>query len=186
MVADFTKQFSYIPEGAKRLFCFLGSTIGNFSKSQNTTYLRNLRKVMQVDDMLLIGFDMVKSKDIIEKAYNDSSLVTADFNRNILNVVNTLVGTNFIPNTFEHVAFYNEEYSRIEMHLKALEDLEISCPNLPNKIFIERGETIHTENSHKYTEEHIKELVSNAGLVIQNKFIDKNKWYSLIQLHKME
>ncbi len=183
-VADFAAQLSCIPEKAKRLFCFLGSTIGNFQDGQSVAFLRNLSKIMHCDDMLLVGFDMVKSKDIIEKAYNDSRHVTAEFNRNILIVVNDLVGTNFEPNTFEHVAFYNEECSRIEMHLKAIKDLEISCPHLPNTIFIERGETIHTENSHKYTEEHIDELLSKAGLAIQNKFMDRNKWYSLVRLRK--
>ena len=141
---------------------------------------------MRPGDMLLVGFDMVKDRETIEKAYNDDDLVTADFNRNILNVVNTLAGTNFEPDDFEHVAFYNEECSRIEMHLKAQKDMEISCPHPPHRIFIEQGETIHTENSRKYTERHIRELASAAGLAIESRFMDKDKWYSLIQFSAVE
>jgi L-histidine N-alpha-methyltransferase len=186
IIADFERRFSCIPEGTGRLFCFLGSTIGNFSNGRAVKFLSDLREVMRPDDMLLVGFDMVKEKEIIERAYNDSSLVTAEFNKNILNVVNALAGTNFTPDTFEHVAFYNGIDSRIEMHLRALEDLVISCPHVPDGIRIVRGETIHTENSHKYTTERMEELVSRAGLKVQTRYTDGDEWYSLALLRTME
>lgn len=184
IIADFTKQLACIPEGARRLICFLGSTIGNFSRRRSGAFLRNLGAIMQGGDMLLIGFDMVKRKDILEKAYNDDARVTEAFNKNILRVVNRIAGTNFDPDAFAHTAFYNEEHSRIEMHLRALEDREIRSPHLAHAVVVREGETIHTENSHKYTERDIHEMVSTAGLEIQRRFVDENAWYSLMLLRK--
>lgn len=184
IVADFISQLDVIPKDTKKVFCFLGSTIGNLSMEKIKQFLVDLSEIMHSGDLLLLGFDMVKSKEVLEKAYNDSKNVTERFNKNILNVVNNHIGTDFDPDTFEHIAFYNERFSRIEMHLKAIKDLEISCPSLPTKIYIKKGETIHTENSRKFTDENIKSLVSSAGLEIQNIFTDKNKWFSLVQLIK--
>jgi L-histidine N-alpha-methyltransferase len=186
VVADFTRQLKLIPAGAKRLFCFFGSTIGNLTRDQAMQFINNLSDLMKAGDMLLLGVDMVKRKDILENAYNDSKNVTADFNRNILNVVNGFLATDFKPDDFEHLAFYNEEYSRIEMHLKALTNLEISSPHLAENIFIEKGECIHTENSHKFTDEFIDEFAEASGLEIKNRFTDDNKWFSIIQFYKIK
>ena len=184
IVADFNRQLDVIPKDTKKVFCFLGSTIGNFSMQKALKFLVDLSKIMQSGDLLLLGFDMVKNKEIVDKAYNDSKNITEKFNKNILNVVNNLIGTNFNLDTFEHVAFYNEELSRIEMHLKATKDLEISCPNFPTNIEIKKDEKIHTENSYKFTFDDIKSLATGANLEIQNIFTDKNKWFSLVQLIK--
>lgn len=186
VVADFMKQLDLIPRGSKRFFCFLGSTIGNLSKEDAIAFLQNLSEAMQPGDTLLLGADMVKSKDVLEKAYNDSAGVTAEFNLNILNVVNNIAKTNFRPELFEHVAFYNEELSRIEMHLKAKEDMEIESPIINETISIRKGETIHTENSHKFTYTHIDNFASAAGLEIQHIFSDENNWFSLILLTKKQ
>ena len=184
IVADFNTQLDIIPKGTKKVFCFLGSTIGNFSMEEALKFLVDLSKIMQSGDLLLLGFDMVKNKEILDRAYNDSKNITEKFNKNILNVVNNLIGTDFNPDTFEHVAFYNEEFARIEMHLRAMKDIEISCAGLPANIKIKKGEMIHTENSYKFTDENIESLASGAGLEIQNIFTDKNKWFSLVQLIK--
>ncbi len=184
VVADFTRQLQVIPSGSKRLFCFFGSTIGNLDKEQAEQFICDLSALMHSGDRLLLGVDMVKSKDLLENAYNDSRGVTMNFNRNILNVVNSLIASNFEPNDFEHVAFYNAEYSRIEMHLKASKDLKVSSPLLDEKIIMEQGETIHTENSHKYTDGLVDELASASGLEIKNRFTDENGWFSVIQFYK--
>ncbi|MFW6129386.1 MAG: L-histidine N(alpha)-methyltransferase [Candidatus Aminicenantaceae bacterium] len=186
VVADFTKQLNLLPRGEKRLFCFFGSTIGNLKKEQSIQFIDNLSGLMRSSDVLLIGFDMVKNKDILEKAYNDSKNVTAEFNRNILNVVNRFIDTNFNPQDFEHVAFYNQEHSRIEMHLRALKNLEISSPYIDHKIILKQGETIHTENSYKFSDEAINEFALSSGLEIKNRFTDKNKWFSVIQFSKIK
>jgi L-histidine N-alpha-methyltransferase len=184
VVADFMKQLDLIPKGLRRFFCFLGSTVGNLSKKDAAGFFHNLGEAMRNEDMLLLGADMVKSKDVLEKAYNDSQGVTADFNLNILNVVNDIASTNFPPEAFEHVAFYNEELCRIEMHLKAKQDLEVTSPIINENIIIKKGETIHTENSHKFTRQHIEDFASTAGLEIQHIFTDEKKWFSLILLAK--
>lgn len=184
IVADFISQLDVIPKDRKKVFCFLGSTIGNLSMDEAMQFLVDLNEIMQTGDLLLLGFDMVKSKEMLDRAYNDSKNVTERFNKNILNVINSHIGTDFDPDYFEHIAFYNEEFSRIEMHLKAKEDLEIFCSSLPTNIYIKKGETIHTENSHKFTDENLKSLAFGAGLEIQNIFTDRNKWFSLVQLIK--
>ncbi len=186
IVADFTRQLKLIPTRTKRLFCFFGSTIGNFSQEKATQFMNNLSEVMHSGSGLLLGVDMVKNREILERAYNDSRNVTQAFNRNILNVVNSLIGTDLKPQDFEHVAFYNQEHPRIEMHLKAKKDIEISCAYLPKKIIMRKGETIHTENSYKYTNHSINKLASASGLEIKNRFTDKNNWFSVIQLYKKE
>jgi L-histidine N-alpha-methyltransferase len=184
IVADFLTQLEFIPKGTKKMICFLGSTIGNFSIEEALQFLIDINQIMQPDDMLLLGFDMIKNKDVLEIAYNDSEKVTERFNKNILNVVNNLIGTDFDTDYFKHVAFYNEEFSRIEMHLEAIKDLEINCPGLSSNIFLKKGERIHTENSHKFTIADIISLSSNAGFDIQNVFTDEKKWFSLVHLIK--
>jgi L-histidine N-alpha-methyltransferase len=186
VIADFEKQLNLIPEGIKRLICFFGSTVGNLSRKECLKFMADLGRIMPSGGMLLLGVDMVKGRDVLENAYNDRKKITEKFNRNILNVINNLVGTDFTPDCFDHVAFYNEEHSRIEMHLKAMEYMEISSPYLSGKIIIQKGETIHTENSHKFTYKHIDSLALAAGLDIKNVFTDKNKWFSLIQFLKKE
>jgi len=141
---------------------------------------------MKAEDILLLGFYMIKSKKILEHAYNDSKNITEKFNKNILNVVNEHIKTDFDPETFEHIAFYNERLTRIEMHLKAMKDIEIISPYLSANISIKKGETIHTENSYKFSEEQIKNLAQRADLQIQYMYMDKNKWFSLVQLGKNE
>jgi L-histidine N-alpha-methyltransferase len=184
IIADFISQFDIIPKDRKKVICFLGSTIGNFSMEESKHFLINLNDIMNPGDLLLLGFDMVKNIEVIEKAYNDSKNITAMFNKNILNVVNKLIGTNFDPDDFIHVAFYNKKFSRVEMHLKTLKDLEISSPLSKTDITLKKGEMIHTENSYKYTFENIKSLAYNANLEIQNIYSDKNRWFSLVQLIK--
>ena len=127
-VANFINQLHLIRGSRKKLFCFFGSTIGNLSNIERESFFRYLGEIMSGEDMLLLGIDMIKSKGILEKAYNDNSNVTACFNKNILNVVNSITGTNFNPQSFGHNAFFNQQESRIEMHLRALTDFEILCP----------------------------------------------------------
>ena len=123
MVADFFHQLDLIPSSAPKIICFFGSTIGNLTPTQTCQFLKDIRQQMRSGDQLLIGMDMVKNKELLENAYNDSKQVTAAFNKNILLTVNTLVGTDFNPVDFEHLAFFNEKESRIEMHLRATKDL---------------------------------------------------------------
>ncbi len=184
LVADFTQQLHHLPKGRNRLFCFLGSTIGNLTWEQNRRFFQDMDRIMKSGDALLLGLDMVKPVEVLERAYNDSQGVTAAFNKNILNVVNSHIGTDFDPQTFDHLAFFNPDYNRIEMHLRANRRLEIFCPVLGREILMEKEETIHTENSHKYSSSDIEELAAIGGLEVQDCFSDENRWFSLIHFVK--
>jgi L-histidine N-alpha-methyltransferase len=184
IVADFTIQLDRIPNGNKRLFCFFGSTIGNFSKGQIKRFFSHLCATMHSGDRLLLGLDRVKEKQILENAYNDREGITAAFNRNILNVVNDLAETDFYPQAFNHIAFYNDADQRIEMHLEARRDVIVTSPHLDDPLIVEQGERIHTENSHKFTDAAIAALAVDHGLAIEAVYTDRNQWFSLVQYIK--
>ncbi len=182
LLADFMKHITVLPGEVSRLICFFGSTLGNLTYQQAISFLMGIKILMKPGDRFLLGFDMVKDIDIIEAAYNDKQGVTAQFNRNILRVINEYAQTNFDTTLFEHIAFYNKNESRIEMHLMATEDMVVKSEYFPGRIFLKKGETIHTENSHKFTTSDIYNLASIAGLKIENIFTDKNQWFSLVNL----
>jgi L-histidine N-alpha-methyltransferase len=184
IVADFTIQLDRIPNGNKRLFCFFGSTIGNFSEEQVERFFAHLCATMNSGDRLLLGLDRVKEKKILENAFNDREGITAAFNRNILNVVNDLAETDFNPQAFNHIAFYNDADQRIEMHLEARMDMIVTSPHLNDPLIVEQGERIHTENSHKFTDASIAALAVDHGLTIEMVYTDRNRWFSLVQYIK--
>ena len=184
LVADFMNQLEIIPDNRKRMFCFLGSTIGNFTKDVTNDFLKNLSNNMNSGDTLLLGVDLVKPIQILHDAYNDSQNVTANFNKNILNVINDLIDSDFDINDFEHKAFFNQKKSRIEMHLIAYKDVTITLPYSKSKIEISKGENIHTENSYKYTPEKIIEFENISGLKIKETYTDPNNWFALVLFEK--
>jgi len=184
IVADFIHQLNMIPKTGKRLFCFFGSTIGNLNTTEIKEFMKLLGTEMQARDSLLLGIDMVKDSTVLEKAYNDDQQITADFNKNILNVINNLADTNFKLADFEHLAFYDEEKKRIEMHLKARKDMVITFNSEADKIHIKKGETIHTENSHKFNKDNIKTMGFWAGLNTEKIFTDDSQWFSLVHYKK--
>ncbi len=181
---DFLTQLHLLPSGRKKLVCFFGSTIGNFESGQRVSFLSDLSKQMKEGDNLLLGVDLVKPMNVLERAYNDSGNVTALFNLNILNSVNALTGSDFNTALFRHVAYYNEELSRVEMYLEALESMAIHSPAFPRDVKISKGERIHTENSHKFTIVQIADEAECAGLTVESLYTDNNKWYSLVEMKK--
>ncbi len=184
VVADFMSQLESLPNGRKSFFCFLGSTLGNMSRGAGINYLRRLSGYMNFGDHFLLGVDMVKEEEVLNRAYNDSKNITARFNKNILNVVNSYAETNFNPEDFKHIAFFNRKKSRVEMHLKAKKEINITSPFIKEGIRISEGELLHTENSHKFTPEDIQIMASVTGLKIENIFTDKNQWYYLVEFVK--
>ena len=180
MLSDFMKDHLKIPRNGNRLICFFGSTIGNLGTTREVLFLSGLKALMAPGDQLLVGFDMVKDIGILEKAYNDAQGITAAFNKNILNVVNRHVKTNFDPGCFEHLSFYNTRDQQIEMHLKALSDIKVSSPYQESDIFLRQGETIHTENSQKYHPGYIRQLATRAGLRVKEIYTDPRQWFSLV------
>ncbi len=184
MPADFLQHLDKIPGERRRMFFFLGGTIGNLSKREAGEFMNNLSCIMNKGDRLILGVDMVKDIAVLEKAYNDDKGVTARFNKNILKVVNRHMEGNFDPDDFEHVAYFNRRMERIEMHLRAKANVVFKSPAMEEAITISAGETIHTENSHKFTDAKIKELAEETGLKLRNIFTDEKKWFSLVELLK--
>lgn len=183
IVADFIHQINLVPKTGRRLFCFFGSTIGNLNRNEIEEFMKLVDDEMQPGDSLLLGMDMVKDITVLEKAYNDEKGITAQFNKNILNVINSICGTNFDIENFEHLAFYNKDEHRIEMHLKAINDMVVSQPE-SDDIYIHMGETIHTENSHKFNFDDIKTVGVWSGLDVEKIITDNNKWFSLVYYKK--
>jgi L-histidine N-alpha-methyltransferase len=182
IVADFTVHLDAVPCERTKLIFFLGSTIGNFDENMRVKFLKLVASSMNHGDSFLVGFDMLKPRETIEAAYNDARGVTSEFNKNILHVINRELNADFKTSHFDHVAFFNREKDRIEMHLRANRNTRVSIDDLELELNIDKDETIHTENSCKFSREGVRELVSKAGLDIKNWYSDENGWYSLTEL----
>jgi dimethylhistidine N-methyltransferase len=162
IVADYTKPFT-IPEFeipySKIVAYYPGSTIGNFTGEQAHYFLKNIAGLCGINSGLLIGIDLKKESEILEKAYNDGKGITAQFNLNILKNMNSSFGTNFEINKWKHKAFYNEEHGRVEMHLQSLEEQSVRVNG--TSILFKKDETIHTENSYKYSIEEFEKMIDS-------------------------
>lgn len=164
----------------RKLILFLGSSIGNFEKSQVISFLRMLREKMDPKrDMLLVGFDLHKKTKILNAAYNDSRGITAKFNFNLLTRINRELDANFVLERFTHRSFYNRIHRRIEMHLISKMDQSVYIGASGKPFGFRRGESIHTENSYKYSIHQIRDLAEQSGLEIQRNFVDSRQWFSL-------
>jgi dimethylhistidine N-methyltransferase len=177
---DFATDLRLPPEVAsrRRLFFYPGSSIGNFTPAEATAFLRRVRELAGADGQLLIGVDLVKPRPILDAAYDDALGVTAAFNRNLLNHVNRLAGTDFDPRDWRHVAFYSEAAARIEMHLEALREVVVRLPD-GAPLRLAAGERIHTENSWKYTPAGFEQLLRAAGFGGTRLWTDARGWFAL-------
>ena len=182
---DFISQFESVQREQPALICFFGGTIGNFEWDDALELLRNISGQMKAGDVLLLGMDMIKSKPVLHAAYNDARGITAAFNKNILNSVNDLIESDFQQASFDHIAFYNESMSRIEMHLVANLDICVHSPYFKEDLFLKKGDFIHTENSHKYNTGHIQEIVEYTGLKLIKAHTDDQGWFSISEFHKI-
>ena len=182
IVADFTMHMEAVPCDRRKLIFFLGSTIGNFDEKMREEFLKMVAGTMNKRDSFLVGFDMLKPKETLEAAYNDARGVTSEFNKNILLVINRELNANFKPSHFDHVAFFNKDRERIEMHLRANRNTTVSIDDLELELNIDKDETIHTENSCKFSREGVKELVEKSGKKIQNWYSDEKGLFSLTEL----
>ncbi|UZJ42505.1 L-histidine N(alpha)-methyltransferase [Prosthecochloris sp. SCSIO W1101] len=185
IIADYIHQMHIVSGERKKLYCFLGSTIGNLDRGDAMQFVRDISDTMNPGDRFLIGFDRVKDVQILENAYNDAQGLTAQFNRNILNVINRLIESDFDTEDFEHRAFYNRAEQRIEMHLEAITDVCVKTPFAAENILIRKGERIHTENSHKFEEKDIQLIGEHAELAVNKIFSDENQWFSLVNYKKI-
>lgn len=183
VVTNFNHRIPDLSNNRHRLFCFLGSTIGNLSMKERYDFVSKISHSMKPGDSFILGADIVKDIPTIEAAYNDKDGVTAEFNKNVLRSVNKHIGSNFNTNDFDHVAFFNTNESRIEMHLKAQKKMEISLKGIP-AFSMQKGETIHTENSYKFNKIKLEQLGRIAGLRLENIFSDPAEWFSLVHFVK--
>lgn len=182
-INEYMKKHDNIPK--RKLILFLGSSIGNFNPDELKNFLYLLRMNLRKGDALLIGFDLEKNKIDLERAYNDKKGVTAKFNLNILSRINRELAGEFKLSTFEHKSFFNIRKHRIEMHLQSKINQQVKIASIGRTFYFKKGETIHTENSYKFTENRLKRLVKNAGLEVIKNFTDPGKQYSLILLKKV-
>ncbi|MGZ5509214.1 MAG: L-histidine N(alpha)-methyltransferase [Nitrososphaeraceae archaeon] len=166
----------------KKLILFLGSSLGNFEPKDAIIFLRNIREIIDKEDALLVGFDLQKKKNILEAAYNDGEGITAKFNLNILERINKELDGEFDLENFGHLAYYNQVKNRIEMHLISKVKQKVKVNKL-NRVFdFEKGETILTENSYKYSLKSIEQLARKSNLRVERNYLDKNEWFNLALL----
>ncbi|MDP9412597.1 MAG: L-histidine N(alpha)-methyltransferase [Pseudomonadota bacterium] len=156
---------------------FPGSTLGNFDHSEAVDLLRAFAATLGSDSVLLIGIDLLKNPRCIEVAYDDAAGVTAAFNLNLIDRINRELGGNIKSTSFEHQAIWNDQHHRIEMHLVAKEDMEFSAAE--RQFSMRCGESIHTENSYKYSLEEIRLMARVSGWEPQRIWVDENHLFSL-------
>ena len=169
-----------LPGGAdsRNVVLFLGSNIGNLDPDEARAFLGEIRKLLSPEDCLLLGADLKKDQDTLIAAYDDSLGVTAAFNRNVLVRINRELGGDFDICMFEHIAFYNDELSRIEMHLVSREPQTINIGDLNLKVSFDWRESIHTESSHKFDIEGISRMASGSGFRLRKSWFDREKRFS--------
>jgi L-histidine Nalpha-methyltransferase len=165
--------------GQARLILFLGSTVGNLTRTEAAAFLHRIGETMSADDRLLVGIDLLKDPEIIERAYNDAAGVTERFNLNILERINRELGGTFEPAQFRHLAYFNEVEGRIEMYLESRREQRVRIDDLDLEVSFAAGQRIHTEHSYKYTLAEIERLAQDAGLQLRHQWFDPNHWFSL-------
>jgi dimethylhistidine N-methyltransferase len=180
VTADICRPFELPPEAkaaSVRVGFFPGSTIGNFEPHEAASFLRNAAQILGPGSTLIVGADLIKATEVLNAAYNDKAGVTAKFNLNLLTRINRELRGTFKLDTFEHHAFYNRERNRIEMHLASLKRQKVK---VAGECFDFRaGETIHTENSYKYSVESLGALARGVGWMPAGAWTDADKYFSI-------
>jgi L-histidine Nalpha-methyltransferase len=180
MIGDFERHLDRLPEAeGPRLVAFLGGTIGNFPPGSRRRLLREIAGLLEPEDHLLLGVDLVKDAQVLQAAYDDEQGVTAEFNRNVLRVLNRELAANFDPDDFEHVALFDDEHEWIEMRLRALREHTTHVADLGLSVHFEEGEEIRTEISAKFTRERISGDLAAAGLELVSWLTDPDQMFAL-------
>jgi L-histidine Nalpha-methyltransferase len=190
LAADYTRPFRLPPveagpegdEPSRPLLFFPGSTIGNFEPPAARDFLRRAGQSLGPGSALLIGVDLRKPPEVLEAAYNDAQGVTAAFNRNVLVHLNRVLDTDFRPEAFRHRALWNDEASRIEMHLVASEPQVVTLPGEPGprlRLVLDPGDHIVTEHSYKYSLERFETLTDDAGWTTRETWTDPRSWFAV-------
>ncbi len=182
VVGDFQRHLDCVPRpvaGEPRLVALLGGTIGNFPPGTRRSLLRDTAALLDPADHFLLGTDLVKDPAIIEAAYDDAQGVTAEFNRNVLHVMNRELGADFDPDAFDHVAFFDRRREWVEMRLRAQRPMTVRVADLDLQVEFAAGEELRTEISAKFTRERIERDFAAAGLELRGWYSDPEELFAV-------
>jgi L-histidine N-alpha-methyltransferase len=179
IVGDFTRHLSWIPAEGKRLLAFLGGTIGNLRPAERAAFLVSARQALRPGEQLLMGTGLVIDPAVMVPAYDDAQGVTADFNRNVLRVLNRELGANFEPEAFEHVALWSSEEEWIEMRLRARHQMTVSIPGLGLEVPFASGEEMRTETSAKFRRPGVERELAAAGFELSRWWTDEAQRFAV-------
>jgi L-histidine N-alpha-methyltransferase len=180
VVGDFERHLDEIPaaQGA-RLLAFLGGTLGNFTPGSRRRMLRAMAGLLGPEDHLLLGCDLVKDPAVIEAAYDDTEGVTAEFNRNVLHVINRELDADFTPDAFDHIAFFDRRHEWVEMRLRARRPCSVLIADLGLRVEFAAGEEVRTEISAKFTRPRLEADYGAAGLALDRWYTDEQELFAL-------
>jgi L-histidine N-alpha-methyltransferase len=184
IVGDFLRDLPWLGRGGGRMIALLGGTIGNLHPSTAPRFFAAAAEALAAGDTFLVGIDLVKDVAALEAAYDDAEGVTAEFNRNLLRVMNARLGADFDPESFAHVAFYSRADEWIEMRLRALRPIRVSVPGAGVRRSFARGDEIRTEISCKYTRARFTGLLAGTGLSVERWQTDAAGWFALALLRR--
>lgn len=179
LVGDYTQNLSCISPNESCLVLFLGSTIGNLLPNQAHSMIASISSRLNPGDWFLLGVDLIKDPEIIEAAYNDSRGITAKFNKNILNVVNSYLDGNFQTKDFSHYAYFNRDKNQIEMHLTANKNVSVYLKKIDLNVHIRKGESILTEISRKFSRQSVKIMLEESNFRLNHWLANGNGCFAL-------
>ncbi|MFE3444379.1 L-histidine N(alpha)-methyltransferase [Nocardia sp. NPDC059180] len=180
VVSDFTDTLHNLPRGGRRMIAFLGGTIGNLVPVERAEFLTDIHDVLEPGEHLLIGAGLVIDPAILVPAYDDAAGVTAEFNRNVLHVLNARLSADFQPDKFRHIALWDAENEWIEMRLEATEDMRVTVADLDLVVEFACGEQMRTEISAKFRLESLDTELSAAGFTLDKAWTDPDTRFTLV------
>jgi L-histidine N-alpha-methyltransferase len=179
VIGDFNEGLPPVANELPSLVIFLGGTIGNLRPREAVAFLQRTAATMREDDLFLLGTDLIKDPAVLNAAYNDGAGITAEFNRNVLRVINRELGARFDLEKFSHYSFYNPFESRIEMHLVSVEDQTVPIRGLDMEVPFEKGETIFTEISRKFNRRSTERMLADSGMELLEWHSDHDEMFAL-------
>jgi len=187
VIGDFERHLEHVPPAqGPRIVAFLGGTIGNFLPGSRRRFLREITRLLGPEDHLLMGTDLVKDPRVLEAAYDDSQGVTAEFNRNVLVVLNRELQADFDPQDFDHVALFDTEHEWIEMRLRARREVSATVRGLDLPVHFDTGEELRTEISAKFTPERVEGDLAAAGLELVNWLTDPDDLFAMTLSRRLQ
>jgi len=181
VIGDFERHLAHIPDPGEtpRIVALLGGTIGNFLPGTRRRLLREIGRLLGPGDRLLLGTDLVKDPAVIEAAYDDADGVTAEFNRNVLHVINSELDADFCPSGFDHIAFFDRRHEWVEMRLRSRRPCSVLVADLGLRVEFAAGEELRTEISAKFTRARVEEDFHAAGLELDTWYTDPDELFAL-------